>query len=267
MATATDWTEYESAAKEAANNHARFDSFGWHAAPDDSHLWALVYTHNRDSGTVDRANAEEINKAMAPFEESGDVVFERHSHWACGHVDGFALRVYTATGEITDAFRAYCDLQARLDDYPVLDDETLSRIENDEIEGDWDNWIRADFERQLEKAFDTEWLGDAEQLHEIFRAACDARSEFPYHTGNEVIVRFEEILKGVTHDMVRPFTPEVAVKVFCNGRFLVAGCIQLDTYACDLELYSDEFAACIEAMDNGEQSVRIGGNEFTWQVG
>ena len=58
--------------------------------------WSIVYTHNRDSGLLDQCNAEVIAESLKPFSEAEDpdVVFESHSHWAVGHVDGFSIRVY-----------------------------------------------------------------------------------------------------------------------------------------------------------------------------
>ena len=88
--------------------------------------WAIVYTHNRDSDLLDQSNADAIDKALAPFTEgdSPDVRAEHHGHWACGWIDGYAIRVYR-NGQITEAFRAYHALAARLADYPVLDEEDI----------------------------------------------------------------------------------------------------------------------------------------------
>ena len=90
---------------------------------DDPDNWAIVYTHNRDSGLLAQSNAAVIADALRPFSETEnpDVVFESHSHWAVGHVDGFSIRVYR-DGEITDAFRTYHGLMERLDAYPILDE-------------------------------------------------------------------------------------------------------------------------------------------------
>ena len=61
-------------------------------------------------------------RPLKPFceTENPDVVFESHSHWAVGHVDGFSVRVYL-DGAITDAFRTYHGLTERLAEYPILD--------------------------------------------------------------------------------------------------------------------------------------------------
>ena len=59
---------------------------------DDPDNWAIIYTHNRDSGLLDQSNADAIAEAMEPFTDGDDpdVVMESHDHWAVGHVDGFS---------------------------------------------------------------------------------------------------------------------------------------------------------------------------------
>jgi hypothetical protein len=122
----------EDAAREAADNWKQFECFCWFREPDidDPDNWAIIYTHNRDSGLLDQSNADQITEAMEPFTDGGDpdVVMESHDHWAVGHVDGFSIRVYR-NGQITAAFRTYHDLAERLADYPVLDEEDYSRRE------------------------------------------------------------------------------------------------------------------------------------------
>lgn len=122
----------EDAAKKAAGNWRKFECFCWDRDRDlqDADQWAIVYTHHRDSGLLDQSNATVIAQAMEPFTEGDDpdVVFESHSHWAVGHVDGMSIRVYR-DGQITEAFRSYHELAQRLADYPVLDEEDYSRRE------------------------------------------------------------------------------------------------------------------------------------------
>jgi hypothetical protein len=122
--------DLETGAREARGNWQKFDSFGWHDRPEDGAEWAIVYTHNRDSDLLDQSNADAIDKALAPFTEGDnpDVRAEHHGHWACGWIDGYAIHVYR-NGQITEAFRAYPELAARLADYPVLDEEDFSRRE------------------------------------------------------------------------------------------------------------------------------------------
>lgn len=142
----------EDAAKEAAGNWQKFKCFCWFRRNEvvDAENWAVLYTHNRDSGLLDQSNASAIQKAMEPFTD-GDVVFESHTHWAVGHVDGFSIRVYR-NGEITEAFRTYHELTERLADYPVLDEDDYSNRE---------------FEATLENLTDAAWrLKDEFELPE-----------------------------------------------------------------------------------------------------
>ena len=90
----------------------------------------MIYTHNRDSGLLDQSNAAVIAKAMAQYTEGDDpdVVFESHTHWAVGHVDGFSVRVFR-TGNVTEAFKQYHDLAERMAGYPVLDESDYSERE------------------------------------------------------------------------------------------------------------------------------------------
>ena len=125
--------DLEDAAKKATGNWQRFDSFVWFRDRDveDPDQWAVIYTHNRDSGLLDQSNAAAIAKVMAPFTEvdDPDVVFESHSHWAVGHVDGFSVRVFDGDGEITEAFSKYHELAEAMDDYPILDEQDYSERE------------------------------------------------------------------------------------------------------------------------------------------
>jgi len=125
--------DLEQAAKKAAGNWKRFNSFVWFRDKDveDADKWAIIYTHNRDSGLLDQSNASVIAKAMEPFalHDDPDVVFESHHHWAVGHVDGFSLRAFDASGQVTDAFKQYHELAQQMDDYAYLDEEDHSRRE------------------------------------------------------------------------------------------------------------------------------------------
>src|SRR6266446_1809768 len=125
-------------AAELANNHAKFESFGWStdAQPDDKENWAIIYLSNRDSGLADKSNEAVILKALAPWtgwHKDGDTVETiSHNHWAVGYVDGILIRVYTYNKcflELTDAFRTYAELHMRLADYPLLDEDDYSERE------------------------------------------------------------------------------------------------------------------------------------------
>jgi hypothetical protein len=139
----TEEMTLEDAARVAAGNWRSWTCFVWfrEREVEDAENWSIAYTHNRDSGLLDQSNAEAIAHALQPFTtgEDPDVVFESHSHWAVGHVDGFSIRVYR-DGEITDAFRTYHGLLERLADHPILDESDYSERE---LEATLDNILDA----------------------------------------------------------------------------------------------------------------------------
>lgn len=161
--------DLDEAAKVAAGNWKKFDSFVWFRADDldDAENWAVIYTHHRDSGLLDQSNAAAIKKEMTQFTEINDpdVVFESHNHWAVGHVDGFSLRVFKE-GQITDAFRRYHTLAEAMAIYPILDEEDYGRREYEatiENIGDAAWRLRAEYDLPDDWQFEVYgWLSDHE---------------------------------------------------------------------------------------------------------
>jgi hypothetical protein len=102
-------------------NWREFDSFCWYERPDDADDYAIVYVSNRDSGLLDQSNAKAIDEALQPYIETGEAIPQRHSHWAVGHVDGYALK--------GKALATYQELMERMEDYPLLDEEDYSKRE------------------------------------------------------------------------------------------------------------------------------------------
>jgi len=132
----------EMAAVEARGNWRKFDSFSWWGGDDE---WVrddvgIVYTSNRDSGLLDLSNASVIAAALDPYVGIWCQA-ESHNHWACGHIDGYAILVVTYVPEwdlevITPAFAVWFDLQQQMDSYPVLDSEDYASRELDAL---WEN--------------------------------------------------------------------------------------------------------------------------------
>lgn len=115
-----------------AGNWQHFKCFAWFRRSElkDARAWAVIYTQHRDSGLVDQSNAAVIDRAMKPFTEGKDpdVIYESHSHWAVGHVDGFSVRVFR-DGRVTKAFQTYHALARQIEDYRILDESDYSERE------------------------------------------------------------------------------------------------------------------------------------------
>lgn len=186
--------EIEEAAAKAAGNWQRFRSFIWFRSREltDAQNWAVLYTHNRDSGLIDQSNSAVITAAMKPFTagKNPDVVMESHSHWAVGHVDGFSVRVFRRR-KITKAFQTYFELLEQIEAYPILDESDYSdreyeaTIENIDLaawkvkrefvlpdgwESEVYSWLSDNNPNQLENRDDQGGWPDEESLRAAFVA-------------------------------------------------------------------------------------------------
>ena len=199
MATTLGDMTIEDAAREMAGNWKLFDSFVWDRDNfPHADNWAIVYTHNRDSGLLSLSNAQAIAKALTPYSDGDDpdVVFESHSHWAVGHVDGFSVRVYR-DGATTYAFKAYHDLAEQIDAYPILDEQDYSRREYEatieniadaawrlkseyELPQGWEyeiySWFSENRERAIENRDDRGAYPEEDDLRAAFKALKYQRS-------------------------------------------------------------------------------------------
>ncbi len=150
--------DLEAAAKEAAGNWRDFNCFVWfrNKELEDADDWAVIYTHHRDSGLLDQSNASVIAKALEPFTEDDDpdVVFESHSHWAVGHIDGVSVRVFK-NGQVTEAFRTYHELAKRMAVYPILDECDYSERE---LEATLENILLAAWRVKDEFTLPEDWV-------------------------------------------------------------------------------------------------------------
>ena len=125
-------SDLQGLAEQAAGNWKRFECVAWWDDSEDQDQRCIVYTHNRDSCILDQSNAAAIEEELRPFFEDGSVDPQRHSHWACGWIDGYSILVYDKAGNITPAFRKWRELQDEIDDYLVLDYDDLSEREHAE---------------------------------------------------------------------------------------------------------------------------------------
>jgi pentatricopeptide repeat protein len=131
--TDIDYDELAELAQRAAGNWMAWRNFGWWGKPPDAERWAIFVISNRDSGLLELSNANVIAKALTRFDqgEYPTVMFQDHNHWALGYVRNACIRVFTKKGRVTKAFKVWCDLQDRLENYPILDETDYSNREYD----------------------------------------------------------------------------------------------------------------------------------------
>jgi hypothetical protein len=127
-----DWRDVEGAGRALAGAWQDIPCFCWHRGYnlEDADQWCIWYTSHRDSGLLDQSNEKVFNERLEPFSEDNDpdVVFERHSHFAVGHIDGFTLRVSKPDGTITPVFEEFCRIKKALEDYPILNEQDYTEM-------------------------------------------------------------------------------------------------------------------------------------------
>lgn len=257
----TTTIDLEDKAKQLAGNWKDFECFAWFDKPRNPDQWCVVYTSNRDSGLVDESNAHVIDEALRPF--FGKTVHpERHSHWAVGYVDGYAIKVYLDNGTISKAFRTYCELMDRLEDYPLLDEEHHSMLELEEQQRQWEDWGERDFIRALEKRFNVELDIDPESRPLLYELWRDHDRGFD---GDSIDVDYpaQQVDIEDIEQLIRP----VPIKVFRDGEHWVNGELCTETlWEVDCLLYESEFEQAFRAYRAGKDNVEFEGHTYTWEV-
>ena len=107
-------------------------NYGYADAPwndeewDSPQNWFLLPLATRDSGLLEQSNAEEMEKRMEPFEDSGDIDIGRASHWAYGWLDQILVRIRDQQGNFTPAFQEVFAINQDLQNYPILNEDAYS---------------------------------------------------------------------------------------------------------------------------------------------
>lgn len=99
--------------------------------------YSAGFGQSRDSDVLERSNFEAVRRALSEVEPEGDkwqIVRERH--WAVGWVDWIAIG---DDCECDELLRVADAAKAKVADYPILDEELYSEMENEECESIWQN--------------------------------------------------------------------------------------------------------------------------------
>jgi len=123
----------EDYAREMAGAWQNLANFHWYSddRPEDAEKWCIYNTHHRDSCLAAESNAACIAKTLGAEKFADDVQVHSAGHWAVGWIEGFAVRVYDASGAITPAFLELTEILCALEGYPLLDECDHSQREYD----------------------------------------------------------------------------------------------------------------------------------------
>jgi hypothetical protein len=177
---------------------ADHDIDDWLIAPFDRH---------RDSGTLDRSNFECGVKALKEAEPDlgDDYRVMRFGHWAVGWVEIVIVRPGSKCAEVA------AGIASGLEDYPVLDDDHFSNIEEEEYLDGWTQGGADEFRRELRKAFELsapaaellDSTGD-EILMEFYESLLPS-GEFFIAEGSGVYILVDHAVKDCTRSQLAAF--------------------------------------------------------------
>jgi hypothetical protein len=119
-------------AKKFTGNWQKFPSFVWHDRPQDAEKFAHVgLGMSRDAEVEIQSNhriAKGILENVDPEQENWSE--EHQGHFAVGWIELFSIRCLDPkTGEPTPAWIEWCNIQEKLDNYPILDEGDVSELE------------------------------------------------------------------------------------------------------------------------------------------
>lgn len=119
---------------------------------DDRQDWLVVpCSRTRDTGPFEESNFDAALKLLGG--ESETVEVHRFGHWGPGW---FEIIIVAPDSEAASKAE---DIESSLENYPLLDDEDMSRREYDGFLESWDSWAARDFRKFLVKNHSCRFCG------------------------------------------------------------------------------------------------------------
>ncbi len=105
------------------------DSRANYIGQSDFPEWDCLLTQNRDSDCLSRSNFRSALKELGG--ESDNVEIHRFNHWACGWWEALAVK------QNTDEHKIAMQIESRIENYPVVDENDYSELELSEANDIW----------------------------------------------------------------------------------------------------------------------------------
>jgi len=118
--------------------------------PDRQDWLVAPVSRTRDSGPIDESNFQCFLDALG--DESESVEVHRFGHWGPGWYE-----IIIIDPKAEDIVAKAEEMEAALEDYPVLDEEDLSKREHDAEVESWESWGRKDFTKALKRRVEECW--------------------------------------------------------------------------------------------------------------
>lgn len=134
-----DENEIKDLAEDMVGNWAKWGSFAWFDDREDRHEHAIFNFRHRDSTLIEQSNGSVMIERLKQYleDEDGDIEIQRHSHCMVGWIECFVVRVYSESGEVTEAFAKLAEMILDAREYPILDEDKYSELQ---FEVSWENF-------------------------------------------------------------------------------------------------------------------------------
>lgn len=158
--------------------------------PTDFYLPELLSGSDYSGGSVTVSNhrvfLEQFGKVDGVYE-----VYGGYSTYAV------AIRLDAINEEMLDIFKA-------LEDYPLIDEDDLSRVELEAEDEAWDSWVEHDFRRDAAEKFphvdpDVFYEMPKDKLFEVFRTLAERSNTYwQNEEGNSAYIDLKRLLDSAT---------------------------------------------------------------------
>lgn len=163
----------------------------------------LYFLPNYCSGSDYSGSSVEASNHRLLVEEYGDMINEM---WGDFGSYGVAIPVSVLFDYSNERSGELRELFKRLADYPVIDEEDMSRLEMEWSDEGWESWAKRDFERALAVHLgvdDIEWddnvdESDIRQCFESWRESCNVYWE---SENSGMHVDIERVVKSMSTDL------------------------------------------------------------------
>jgi hypothetical protein len=115
---------------DVVRNPSGFDSMSNYCGKIPDTKWLVLMTRNRDSATLTNSNWECALELLGGEQENHVEIF-RFGHWACGWWEALCVAADSSAADEATA------IEAKLDSYPILDENHFSEAEQDEANQVW----------------------------------------------------------------------------------------------------------------------------------
>jgi len=161
--------------------------------PDQQNWSVAPAFQSRDSGILERSNFKTLLELLGG--ESKDVEICNFGHWACGW-----FKIIILNPENQELIGTAEKIEKQLDEYPILDEDNYSQLENEEMHECWESFACEEFIYKMGKEFNlkdptVDFLLDLDQ-NRILEFYLSFANDPYWEEGNGLYFNIEDIVQN-----------------------------------------------------------------------